>query len=209
MASAKKKAYKKSNKKSTKKEEKNDSRKESEISLSIGDNEIVEDKLKEIKTKENVVESIKTQVNVDKVQSNIAKNVINHKNPSAPYIDKVNIDMKRAQTDKGKVILGKQTNVIVKKSNYADSLLGGKKISQNLKASQNNETITTNSQKWWFSLLVGLLFIIFACSIAYQFTNAISTSLSGPATFNNGGSTWFGLIIHGILFFLLIRLILF
>ncbi len=66
---------------------------------------------------------------------------------------------------------------------------------------------STNWQKWLSAILIGLLFILIASPFAFGVTGGLFTSLgTGPLT-RGGGPTWLGLIIHGIVFTLIARLL--
>lgn len=94
-------------------------------------------------------------------------------------------------------------------------------------AIRNSETINnsntdnkpTSEQKWWVSLLLGLLFAFISSPLFYHFTNAISNMIFGECIIlyeecliENygviGGVTLLGIIIHTIIFSLLIRFLL-
>lgn len=60
----------------------------------------------------------------------------------------------------------------------------------------------TNSQKWWISVAVGLL----AALIFSPFVFGVTNSIFGH-TYNCGGATPWGIILHTIVFILLLRLI--
>lgn len=66
----------------------------------------------------------------------------------------------------------------------------------------------TSSQKWWYSLILAVLFLIFSSSILYSLTSSISTALGLPVIYvTPGGTTFYGLFIHTLLFFFLVRIL--
>lgn len=69
----------------------------------------------------------------------------------------------------------------------------------------------TNGQKWLAALILGILFVILASGPVFQLTNQILTSIFGEkaATEINGKPTVLGLILHGVVFLLIVRLLLY
>lgn len=66
--------------------------------------------------------------------------------------------------------------------------------------------MATNEQKWVISLTSGILFYIIALPQTYEcVTNPIFESLDLPLI-QNGSPTTFGVFIHAIVFFLIVRL---
>jgi len=66
----------------------------------------------------------------------------------------------------------------------------------------------TSSQKWWYAFVMALLFLIFSSVILYSLTSSISTALGLPVIYASpGGPTFYGLVIHTLLFFFLVRII--
>ena len=68
--------------------------------------------------------------------------------------------------------------------------------------------VLTNAEKWWISLLIGIIFFIFASPMAFGITNAVSQGLCLPATCCGNGATIFGLFFHSIVVILITRLLL-
>ena len=66
----------------------------------------------------------------------------------------------------------------------------------------------TSGQKWWFAVMIGLLFAIVSSPIAYSITNYATTSLGGRELIQSSGTNITGLVLHTIVFILLLRLIL-
>lgn len=83
-------------------------------------------------------------------------------------------------------------------------------INRDAKKRDTNETCSclTSGQKWIAALIAAIVFALISCLPAYRLTSLISTSMGGPALMT-GGPNLAGLIIHTIVFFLIIRLILF
>jgi hypothetical protein len=65
----------------------------------------------------------------------------------------------------------------------------------------------TNSVKWLLSVVVGLVFILVSIPGMYSLTNNLTKMIGFPTT-KNTGPTVFGIILHGIVAMLIIRLIL-
>lgn len=64
----------------------------------------------------------------------------------------------------------------------------------------------TEIDKWRYSLYAAIIFIVVALPFTYKITN---NYLYLHTTDSNGSPTILGVIIHGIVFFLLIRLAMF
>lgn len=64
----------------------------------------------------------------------------------------------------------------------------------------------TDSQKWWLAFVFAVLALIVFSPVLFAVTNSVTRGYM-PTT-SMGGNTWFGVILHSIVFFLLARLIL-
>jgi hypothetical protein len=65
----------------------------------------------------------------------------------------------------------------------------------------------SNEKKWCISILSAVLFIIIASPEVFKLTNCIfNDNLSIPTIDENGKPTWTGVLIHGIVFLLITRL---
>lgn len=66
--------------------------------------------------------------------------------------------------------------------------------------------MATNEQKWIISLISGILFYIVALPQTYEcITNPLFGSLDMPLI-ERGAPTTFGVFVHAIVFFLIVRL---
>lgn len=67
----------------------------------------------------------------------------------------------------------------------------------------------SNSEKWWASIVLGLLFALLSSGFVYNMTNFVCSS-PGMALWDGkcGGPTFFGLLFHTLLFILIVRIIL-
>lgn len=83
--------------------------------------------------------------------------------------------------------------------NSVISGLGVKKINS------GDIKLVTNAEKWWFSLLIGIIYFIFASPALFGITNGITNALCLPSTCNCGGATIFGLFLHTIIVVLIVR----
>jgi len=63
-------------------------------------------------------------------------------------------------------------------------------------------TPPTNAEKWWYSIVVGILFFLLSSSFAYGITNGII-----GMTYADNAPTLFGFVIHGLIFIVIVRLI--
>lgn len=63
--------------------------------------------------------------------------------------------------------------------------------------------VATNAQKWWFAIVAGLLFALISSPFVYGITN----SFLGKTT-TVGGPTFWGILLHTIVYILLLRLLL-
>lgn len=95
------------------------------------------------------------------------------------------------------------------------------KIRKNKDCEKNKPT---SEQKWWVSLLIGLIFGFISSPLFYNFTNHIFNFICGSSMgvelyvnkvcYNDyseciyGGATLLGLIIHTVIFTLIIRFLL-
>ena len=66
----------------------------------------------------------------------------------------------------------------------------------------------TSGEKWWFSLILGCIFAIVASAPAFRLTSSALEAVDAMPTLRGAGPTGPGLIIHGMLFALLVRLLL-
>lgn len=64
----------------------------------------------------------------------------------------------------------------------------------------------SKSQKWLVSLIAGLLFIIIASPVLFKGVSYLTEKLGLGSIANKGCPTSVGLIVHGVVFFLIIRL---
>lgn len=67
------------------------------------------------------------------------------------------------------------------------------------------EELNNNTQAWVSSLLAGLLFIIIASPIMFRLVNTLTSLLGVHISNDIGCPNAIGLIVHGIVFALLIR----
>jgi hypothetical protein len=65
----------------------------------------------------------------------------------------------------------------------------------------------TSGQKWWISILLGIVFALLCNPIAYAITNLMTTGLGGLPTIVGLGPTIAGVLIHTLLFVLVVRII--
>lgn len=65
----------------------------------------------------------------------------------------------------------------------------------------------SNTDKWIISAIIAVIFIILASPFTFKITNWIFSYINLPTITKEGKPTFFGLIIHGIIFFLVIRLL--
>lgn len=63
----------------------------------------------------------------------------------------------------------------------------------------------TNSQKWLISLLSGIIFLIIASPIAYEFTAKVGSIINLDLS-KDGCANFGGLIIHSVVFMLIVRI---
>ena len=66
----------------------------------------------------------------------------------------------------------------------------------------------TNIEKWLIALFLAILFVIISSPALYGITDGISRVLCLPPTSKGQGPTLYGLFIHFLIFFLVIRLLL-
>ena len=72
----------------------------------------------------------------------------------------------------------------------------------------NDVNTPTSGQKWWFAVMIGLLFAIISSPIAYSITNYVTTMLGGKSLTRPSGVNIIGLTLHTIFFIIILRLIL-
>jgi hypothetical protein len=70
----------------------------------------------------------------------------------------------------------------------------------------------TSAQKWWISIVLGVIYFLIASPIAYKITGGFFESIGGMNLFTfkdiYPGQTLVALIVHTIIFILIVRLIL-
>ena len=68
-----------------------------------------------------------------------------------------------------------------------------------------------NQNKWIVAGLAMLMFIVFASPQIFQLTNKFLTMISSKLATTKSGMepTWYGLIVHGVLFGLAVRLMMY
>lgn len=64
----------------------------------------------------------------------------------------------------------------------------------------------TNSQKWWAAVVVGIIFIILASGPAFAISNNLLKGICFETFYGKGGPTLGGLLLHGALMVLIVRL---
>ena len=99
-----------------------------------------------------------------------------------------------------------------------DSRLTQSKNGKIRKDNNCNDNKLTSEQKWWVSLLLGLLFVFISSPFFYVFTNYVFNLFCGTCIYVDsidngycvvyGGPTLLGLFIHFIIFTLVIRFLL-
>lgn len=65
----------------------------------------------------------------------------------------------------------------------------------------------TNEKKWMISLLSAIIFIIIASPTMFSFTNKVFKSFNIDILDEEENVTWTGLIIHGVVYMLISRLL--
>lgn len=67
----------------------------------------------------------------------------------------------------------------------------------------------TSGQKWWASLLLGMLFVIVSSGLMYSITSGLLYKFTGSRVTYTSSShiTLPGILIHGVIFILLVRII--
>ena len=81
-------------------------------------------------------------------------------------------------------------------------------IQDKLLRNSNNEGGLTSSQKWWASFVLALLFLIFSSPVAYVIISGISTMFYGPVLFvTPGGQTFIGLLVMTLIYFFIVRML--
>lgn len=66
----------------------------------------------------------------------------------------------------------------------------------------------TSGEKWWFALVLGCVFAVVASAPAFRLTSIPLESVDAMPTLLGPGPTAPGLVIHGLIFALLVRLLL-
>lgn len=80
-------------------------------------------------------------------------------------------------------------------------------MSSNIADFTGINTMTISSRKWILSIIIGLIAVLIFSPLILRLTNSISQSVRGPATTTTGGITWWGLLLHFVVFVLLVRLL--
>lgn len=80
--------------------------------------------------------------------------------------------------------------------------LKSKEGNKEFAAIASKRAILSNSEKWWVSIIAGVVFAVVSSPWLYSITNQI---FSGALS-NGGGPTLQGLLLHTIVFILIIRL---
>jgi len=65
----------------------------------------------------------------------------------------------------------------------------------------------TSNQKWTISLFSALIFILLSLPFVYQLTNQLLAPMGIPTIDINGTPTLTGIIIHGVVYLLITRLV--
>lgn len=87
-----------------------------------------------------------------------------------------------------------------------DKLLNDSRVSPDVNTSSVNPP--TSGQKWWASILLGIVFALVSSPAAYYLTSTASTKLDGVALYNGRGPNLAGLLLHTLIFILIVRIIL-
>lgn len=67
----------------------------------------------------------------------------------------------------------------------------------------------TSSMKWWMAISLAILFFLIASPVAYNFTNAVWTSIGLPSLLNGPGCpNILGVFVHAIVFAIIVRILL-
>lgn len=64
----------------------------------------------------------------------------------------------------------------------------------------------TSKDKWIISIMAGLLFLLIASPFLYNFVNMVSTEVINIPTAVDGNPNLLGLLINGLIFIVIIRL---
>ena len=80
------------------------------------------------------------------------------------------------------------------------------KKDDNYKTKEHTYNNLNEGQKWIICLYSALLFILIASPFMYQLTNKL-TRLTGFETSSNGCPNLYGLLLHGVVFLLLVRVL--
>jgi uncharacterized protein YecA (UPF0149 family) len=65
----------------------------------------------------------------------------------------------------------------------------------------------SNADKWIIAAIIAVLFALLACPQAFTLSNWLFARFGLPTTSKEGRPTAFGVILHAIVFFLVIRLL--
>lgn len=76
--------------------------------------------------------------------------------------------------------------------------------SNNGSIEEENTVTPTEGQKWWYALIVTMLFFIISSPIAYNITTFLSKLLGGMSTHENV----VGLSLHSLIFLVIFRFLL-
>lgn len=124
-------------------------------------------------------------------------------------------------------------NDILNELSISELMLNDSRISPNTNGSKDPQTVISNTQptscqKWWASILLGIVFMLISSPIAYYASSKVTTSLGGlplvelnPKNYTTNGElksadmfsqystpNIVGLLVHTIIFILIVRLIL-
>nr|QBK90371.1 MAG: hypothetical protein LCPAC103_00520 [Pithovirus LCPAC103] len=64
----------------------------------------------------------------------------------------------------------------------------------------------SNAEKWWASIVVGIIFIVFASGPAFAVSGTLFKGVCLQTFFGKGGPTLVGLILHAIIVIIIARL---
>ena len=70
----------------------------------------------------------------------------------------------------------------------------------------NDNNKLSNIQKWWMSILVGVLYIIFASGPAFAISNDLLRPICFQTFYGTGGPTLAGLLLHATMITIIVRL---
>ena len=63
----------------------------------------------------------------------------------------------------------------------------------------------SNNQKWKYTLITSIIFLLVILPITYKITNNLLGKIIGKLSENNGSPTTLGIIVHTIIFTLILR----